>query len=284
MVSGGKNNIMCVDSKYLFTSLNLSLTRSLWQRYFLTAKHNMKPLPPSSNAQKQRKPNPNSRQKVYWDLNGLYQEEYDKRLDALPEYGKGVTKACEIFRAATKLYYDFYNNGMVNNTSGAINFLLYAGVFTSPQDQDFALIHPYTIGSRVYLNENDLRFAMERMLDHTIAFLLAKPELALPNDMDYLEFTQKTEMNNLDRCTMRNMHFLQMKEKEAAAAAVEEEEVADEAVAPEEVNLMRTHVSKAQDCSCTLKKKKKGKKKRVPNAKNLANIMNGICSIAITKK
>ncbi len=248
----------------------------------------MKPLAPSRNAQKQRKANPNSdeRQNVYWDLRGRFQVEYDKRLDALPEHGKGATKACEIFRAATKLYYDFYNNGMVNNTSGAINFLLYAGVFTSPQDQDFALIHPYTIGSRVYLNEIDLRFTMERMLDRTIAFLLANPELDLPNDMDYLEFTQKPEMNNLDRCAMRNIHFLQMKGNEAAAeaAVVEEKEVTAvvAAVAAEEANLMRTHASKAQDC--TLKKKKKGKKKRVPNPKNLANIMNGICSITITKK
>lgn len=45
---------------------------------------------------------------------------------------------------------------------------------------------------------------------------------------------------------------------------------------------MRTHSSKAQDC--TMKKKKKGKKKRVPSAKNLANIMTGINRITISKK
>ena len=36
--------------------------------------------------------------------------------------------AGEVFRAATKLYYDFHNNAMVNNTSGAINYLVEAGV------------------------------------------------------------------------------------------------------------------------------------------------------------
>jgi len=248
------------------------------------AKHNMTALAPSTNVQKQRKANPkiDERQKVYWDLQGRYQEEYDSRLDALPQYGEGATKASEIFRAATKLYYDFWNNGMVNNTSGAVNFLLYAGVFTSEQDQDFAVIHPYTIGLKIYLNEIELRCTMERMLDRTIAFLLANHELdALPNDMDYLEFSQQSEMNNLDRCTMRNIHFLKMKENAAAAAAsvaLVTATSADEA----EASLMRTHSSKAQDC--TMKKKKKGKKKRVPSAKNLANIMTGINRITISKK
>jgi len=247
------------------------------------AKHNMTALAPSTNVQKQRKANPkiDERQKVYWDLQGRYQEEYSSRLDALPQYGEGATKASEIFRAATKLYYDFWNNGMVNNTSGAVNFLLYAGVFKSEQDQDFAVIHPYTIGLRIYLSEVDLRFTMERMLDRTIEFLLANHELdALPNDMDYLEFSQQSEINNLDRCTMRNIHFLKMKENAAAAASVAlvAATSADEA----EASLMRTHSSKAQDC--TMKKKKKGKKKRVPSAKNLANIMTGINRITISKK
>ena len=242
----------------------------------------MTALAPSTNVQKQRKANPkiDERQKVYWDLQGRYQEEYDRRLDALPQCGEGATKASEIFRAATKLYYDFWNNGMVNNTSGAVNFLLYAGVFTSEQDQDFAVIHPYTIGLRIYLSEVDLRFTMERMLDRTIEFLLANHELdALPNDMDYLEFSQQSEMNNLDRCTMRNIHFLKMKENAAAAAvALVTATSVDEA----ETSLMRAHSSKAQDC--TMKKKKKGKKKRVPSAKNLANIMTGINRITISKK
>eukprot|EP00985_Skeletonema_marinoi_P000567 scaffold210_cov117-Skeletonema_marinoi.AAC.5 len=214
------------------------------------AKHNMTALAPSTNVQKQRKANPkiDERQKVYWDLQGRYQEEYDRRRDALPQYGEGATKA---------------------------------SVFTSEQDQDFAVIHPYTIGLKIYLNEIELRCTMERMLDRTIAFLLANHELdALPNDMDYLEFSQQSEMNNLDRCTMRNIHFLKMKENAAAAASVAlvAATSADEA----EASLMRTHSSKAQDC--TMKKKKKGKKKRVPSAKNLANIITGINHITISKK
>mmetsp|Transcript_6120 Transcript_6120/g.9541 ORF Transcript_6120/g.9541 Transcript_6120/m.9541 type:complete len:249 (+) Transcript_6120:139-885(+) len=244
---------------------------------FPHAKHNMTALAASKNVQKQRKPNPkiDELQNVYWDLRGRYQEEYDKRLDALPQYGEGATKASEIFRAATKLYYDFWNNGMVNNTSGAANFLIFAGVFHSQEDQDFAVIYPYTIGSRIYLNEEmGLRSTLERMIDRTIAFLLANNELdALPNDTNYLDFSQQSEVNNLDRCTMRNIHFLRMKENVAATvegAAAEEEEATD-------AKLMKAHGAKAQDC--IMKKKNKGKKKRVPSAKNLVNII-----IPISKK
>ena len=41
------------------------------------------------NPQKQRKPNPipSRRSSSYWDLGGRYQDEYDARLDMLPEVG-----------------------------------------------------------------------------------------------------------------------------------------------------------------------------------------------------
>ena len=111
---------------------------------------------------------------------------------------------------------------------------------------------------------------MERMLDRTIAFLLANDELdTLPNDTNYLDFSQQSEVINLDRCTMRNIHFLRMNESVAATAEV----VAAEVEATD-AKLMKTHGAKAQDC--IMKKKKKGKKKRVPMTKNLVNIIRPI--------
>ncbi len=48
------------------------------------------------NPQKQRKPNPvpSLRVRSYWDLDGRYQEEYDARLDMLPEVGIADTVRC----------------------------------------------------------------------------------------------------------------------------------------------------------------------------------------------
>ena len=120
---------------------------------------------------------------------------------------------------------------------------------------------------------------MERMLDRTIAFLKSNKELDnLTNDLDYLDFTQKSEMRSLDRCTVRNIHFLQMNQTEAETAAAVEGGRTDET--------LTKATSKAQDSSTTtgMKKKKNGKKKRVPTAKNLVNIMNGISISPISKR
>ena len=112
-------SFLSVHLSFLFTTALTSHCR------YPTEKHNMTALAPSKNVQKRRKalmyPQSDERQNVYWDLRGRYQQEYDKRLDAMPDEGKGQTKASEIFRAASKLYYDFWNNAMVNNTSGAVN-------------------------------------------------------------------------------------------------------------------------------------------------------------------
>ena len=258
---------------------------------------------PSKNLQKRRKAKANvdERQNVYWDNQGKYQEQYDALLDDLPEVGNGSTRASEIFRAATKLYYDFYNNGMVNNTSGASNFLLFAGVFPSQEDDDFLLIHPYTTGAKIFVNDEvDVRLAMERLMDRTIEFILGNAELhAMPNDMSYLEFTQKCEVNHINRCMIRNFIARKMKEEEeaavaAAAAQVPAEAAQAPAVLVEDGEKEGTNLTKAQDSSTMKQKKKKSKdknknndksKRRVPTAKNIANIVNnGISSIVISKK
>lgn len=256
---------------------------------------------PNKNLQKRRKANANvdERQNVYWHNQGKYQEHYDALLDDLPEVGNGSTRASEIFRAATKLYYDFYNNGMVNNTSGASNFLLFAGVFRSQEDDDFLLIHPYTTGANILVNDEvDVRSAMERLMDRTIEFILGNAELhTMHNDMNYFEFTQKCEVNHINRCMIRNFIARKMEEEEAAAAAAQVQAEAAEAQAPAVLvadgEKEGTSMTKAQDSSAMkqIKKSKDKKeskdksKRRVPTAKNIANIVNnGISSIVISKK
>ena len=50
------------------------------------------------NPQKQRKPNadPAQRAKNYWDLRGRWQQEYDARLDALPDEGVADTVSASV--------------------------------------------------------------------------------------------------------------------------------------------------------------------------------------------
>jgi hypothetical protein len=141
-------------------------------------------------------------------------------------------------------------------------------------------------------------------MDRTIEFILGNAELhAMHNDMSYLEFTQKCEVNHINRCMIRNFIARKMKEEEEAAVAAAAQvpaEAAQAAQAPavlvEDGEKEGTNLTKAQDCSKMKQKKKKSKdknknknndksKRRVPTAKNIANIVNsGISSIVISKK
>jgi hypothetical protein len=61
---------------------------------------------------------------TYWSGNGKHQEWYDLNFSQLvPASGETGTVEGELIRASAKLYYDYYNNGMCNNTSGPANFL-----------------------------------------------------------------------------------------------------------------------------------------------------------------
>lgn len=53
--------------------------------------------------------------KSYWDNNGLYQEDYDRLYDSLvPAEGMAETLFGEVVRAASRLSYEYYNNGNWN--------------------------------------------------------------------------------------------------------------------------------------------------------------------------
>lgn len=51
----------------------------------------------------------------YWGNNGAYQEEYDRLYEELvPAQGAATTTNGELIRAASRLAYDYYNNGNCN--------------------------------------------------------------------------------------------------------------------------------------------------------------------------
>lgn len=128
----------------------------------------------------------------YWNDSGKYQKEFEM-LFALhvPMSGNSNTLAGELVRAANKLTYDFYNNGMGNNTSGAINFLFHHDVVDNTLHKT---IHHYTTG-RIYngdYGEDELHTAMVTMMDKTIEKILNEPQLeAIPNTRDIFDFSDE---------------------------------------------------------------------------------------------
>lgn len=65
-----------------------------------------------------------NRDNLYWNDKGELQEEYKELYDKhVPMMGECETLAGEVLRASSRIYHDAYNNGFMNNTSGAWNFL-----------------------------------------------------------------------------------------------------------------------------------------------------------------
>ena len=132
-------------------------------------------------------------QSTYWSKQGAHQADYDRLVQLMPDMGNANTVAGELIRAVSKLGYDFYNNGMGNNTSGAVNFLEAKGAIDR---NTYNTIYEYTRGL-VYdgrYNGDSLQVAMESMVDQTVQFILNNPELetqANSEDMyDYSEDDQ----------------------------------------------------------------------------------------------
>lgn len=52
--------------------------------------------------------------KSYWNSNGVYQEEFNKFLEKMPEMDKADTLNIELIRCINNLSYEYYNNGNCN--------------------------------------------------------------------------------------------------------------------------------------------------------------------------
>jgi len=139
----------------------------------------------------------------YWNNNGKYQREYNELKFLVPRMGKATTVAGELLRSVNRLYYDFYNNGMCNNTTGAINFLLEKRII----DQEIHnLVYQYAKEDAVYdgFYKNDpLQISMEEIVNKTIEFILKNPSsLSEVNSEDLFDYTDFCTEDELESCVL----------------------------------------------------------------------------------
>lgn len=138
-------------------------------------------------------------QNTYWNNKGRYQADYDRLVDLMPAMGECDTVAGELIRAASRLGHDFYNNGMGNNTSGAVNFLLAKGAIDA---QTHATIYEYTRG-QLYdgrYEGDSLQVAIEHMVDLTIEFIRANPELETQQNTEDMFSYEEPFQNFCEEC------------------------------------------------------------------------------------
>lgn len=118
--------------------------------------------------------------------------------ELVPREGNAATVAGEMVRAAGRLRYDFYNNGMGNNTSGALKFLREKGAI----DRElFDYVLPYTTG-RLYQGkyENDLfHIAIDRIVEMTTKMVTYNPVLmTMENTEDMFDYEDPFDWDNED--------------------------------------------------------------------------------------
>ena len=123
---------------------------------------------------------------TYWNRTGTYQAWIDNVGSKLvPSSGRCDTVEGELIRSATRLYYDFYNNGMCNNTSGAVKFII-AKLNNAPSiitELETIYLESNTGG----YSERDISKELETVLDAVFAEVKDKRQLT-PNTEDFFDY------------------------------------------------------------------------------------------------
>jgi hypothetical protein len=127
---------------------------------------------------------------TYWNNNGTYQAQYDKLCDELiPSFGQCATEEGEYLRAITKIYYDAYNNGFGNNTSGAYNFLVQKfGILSElPEFVELAKV----VNSGHYISEYEfdkIEPILNKAVDIVVEYILNRNGEYARNSYDMYDF------------------------------------------------------------------------------------------------
>lgn len=129
---------------------------------------------------------------TYWNHKGKHQADYDRLSELVPNMGTCDTFGGELIRAVGRLYYDAYNNGFCNNTSGALNFLSESSWVA---DKEWS--HVYNLLSEKVNTGgySDLCEAtqegLELLANLAIEWVLANPEEAMQPTDDLFDYQEE---------------------------------------------------------------------------------------------
>jgi hypothetical protein len=129
---------------------------------------------------------------TYWDQVGKYQDLYNELFQQLvPSAGKCATVEGELLRAASKIYYDYYNNGFGNNWSGPWRFL---ETFAGKLDlyKELETLKPYAHGRMTQNRAVDS--ALDSLVDKVMEYLQSKNGEFSPNSSDMWDLQEREDV------------------------------------------------------------------------------------------
>lgn len=106
---------------------------------------------------------------TYWFHNGKYQKELERLQKNIPSFGPADCLRFEIFRIASKLYYDKYNNGGCNrDVLAKYGQFFYNQMSKIPSINKESLTQFCSLDNSVSVND------VEKIIDKTISICLQK--------------------------------------------------------------------------------------------------------------
>lgn len=129
---------------------------------------------------------------AYWDQVGKYQDLYNELFAQLvPSAGKCATVEGELIRAASKIYYDYYNNGFGNNWSGPWKFLeQFSGRI--PLADELEKLKPYSHGRMA--DSRSVDSALDSMVDKVMEYVQSKNGEFTPNTSDMWDLQEPDDV------------------------------------------------------------------------------------------
>lgn len=134
---------------------------------------------------------------IYWNNTGKFQLEYNALTELVPKVGSAGTVEGEMIRAIGRLYYNYYQTGLKDNTSGAVNYLFDCDIAYNLGLADVLFAIKLECNTGTVTGQN-LDMAMEHMVDRVVSFVHANQgvytisnvsvEQFADNDFNELEF------------------------------------------------------------------------------------------------
>jgi hypothetical protein len=126
-------------------------------------------------------------QNTYWNKDSKYNEQASVLEKLVPTDGKCATFKGEVWRAVTKIYYDYHNNGWGNHWKAPAAFLM------THIDLDEALRRILFDHANGNMHDGGFQAEMEQLVDAVVVQLRTVEDR--PNTVDMWEFEGDWEMD-----------------------------------------------------------------------------------------
>lgn len=99
----------------------------------------------------------------YWTEQGKYQAEADQLQTLLPPAGACATHKGEIWRAATKIYYDYFNNGFGNDWREPAAFLINSVTLSQ---EIYDILYDHAAGNTADAYDKEMDLMIDQVIEH----------------------------------------------------------------------------------------------------------------------